>query len=83
MLTVRFPTGLWIQYNTATFVRYVAAGYELYTADPERGGRWVATVQSAAGVVVEAVPPCHVEHPRDAALGVIEQTIRRKLRARR
>lgn len=62
MLTVRFPTGVSIRYNEATFVQYTQAAWELYTKDPARGGRWVASVSPFAGGIIEAQPACAVEN---------------------
>lgn len=55
MMTVRFPSGFSVQYNTANYVSRVGNGYtDLYT---EKGGSWVAQVPTA-GCIVESVPPC-------------------------
>ena len=60
MITVRFSNGQAIQYNTANYLRYTSSSYELYTADPDKRGAWVASIQLSAGAVVESVPACRV-----------------------
>jgi hypothetical protein len=63
MLTVRFPTGIAVTYNTAMFLKSGASSWRLYTADPDRGGQWVASIQVSAGASVEAVGACRIENP--------------------
>ena len=68
MLTLRFPSNLTVTYNTAKYLLRTSDGYHLYT---EKGGRWIASVQLSAGVVVEAVPSRtsrhHAESSEEAA----------------
>lgn len=61
MMTVRFASGLSIQYNTACFAecRVDGAYTDLYTRN---GGKWIAQVPTAA-CVIEAVPACRVYCP--------------------
>lgn len=55
MMTVRFPSGFSIQYNTANYGRRNALGFTgLYTRED---GDWIAQVPTA-GAVVEVVPAC-------------------------
>ena len=62
MMTVRYPSGVAVTYNGAGFLRYLnSGGMELYTADPDKGGKWIATVQAGAGATVEVRSPCKVE----------------------
>ena len=63
MMTVRFPSGVSIQYNTATHLAYKPGIWELYTEDPDKGGQWVASLQSTAGAVVEVLGACRIENP--------------------
>jgi hypothetical protein len=62
MLTVRFPNGQAVQYNTACFVQGGGGTdyLRLYTHDPKKGGQWVASIQGSAGVIVEAITACRV-----------------------
>lgn len=60
MLTVRFPSGVAVHYNTATYCVRGENGWQLYT---EKDGCWVATIQASAGAIVEAVPACSVTVP--------------------
>ncbi|MDP1795901.1 MAG: hypothetical protein Q8K78_00390 [Planctomycetaceae bacterium] len=60
MLTVQFPGGVRVQYNTANFLLRCADAWQLYT---EKNGDWVATIQLSAGVIVEAVPARAVMAP--------------------
>lgn len=84
MFTVRYPNGQAIQYNTANHLRYTSNGYELYTKDPDKGGGWIATIQSSAGVTVEAVSACRVyDGPQRKQLEELTtqvKAVRRKLR---
>lgn len=64
MLTVRFPSGVAIVYNSASHVRYRENGdFEIYTRSPEKGGFWAATIQASAGAVVEVMAACSVSNP--------------------
>lgn len=57
MMTVRFPSGVSIQYNNANYVIRHDAGYtDIYE---KKDGRWIAQVPSA-GCVIEVVPACRV-----------------------
>ena len=68
MITVRFPTGFSVQYNSANFVKRCVNGYsDLYDKE---GGTWVAQVPTAA-CIVEVVPPCRTyiaAQPKETAL---------------
>jgi len=55
-MTVRFPTGVSIQYNTVNYVVRRDGYTDLYT---EKDGTWVAQVPTL-GCVVESVPACRV-----------------------
>ena len=59
MLTVRFPNGSWVRYNEVTHftLRGDNSGrWDLYTDKAKT--RWVASIQTSAGAVVEATAPC-------------------------
>ena len=62
MLTVRYPNGVAVTYNTANFLSRETDAWNLYTTDPMKGGEWVATIQLSAGCVVESVRACRVEN---------------------
>jgi hypothetical protein len=67
-MTVRFPTGLSLQYNDALYsVRRANGSTSLYTKE---GGIWIAQVPTS-GCVIEAQPACRVYNAIsvDAALG--------------
>ena len=56
MLTVRFPNGQAVQYNTAQYVKRSANGYcDLYT---KKDGVWIAQVP--VGCIIENVRACSV-----------------------
>lgn len=64
MFTVRFPTGVSIDYNRAALLYSKPNGsLQLYTKAEEKGGQWIATIQAGAGAIVEASPACKVENP--------------------
>jgi len=63
MLTVRFPGGVAVQYDAAHYLLRDGAGWHLYTAAPDKGGQWVASIELSAGAVVEAVGACRIENP--------------------
>lgn len=63
MLTVRFPNGVSVTYNSATQLVYGASVWQLYTEAKEAGGKWVCSIQPSAGVIIEASKPCSVEVP--------------------
>jgi hypothetical protein len=56
MMTVRFPNGLAIQYNSATFASRGSVYTDIYTRE---GGAWVAQVPTA-GCLIEVVSPCRI-----------------------
>lgn len=60
MLTVRFPTGVSVTYNTANYLHRENDVWRLYTA---KDGEWVASISPASGCLVEAIPACKVENP--------------------
>lgn len=60
MLTVRFPDGTSLQYNTATYVSYHNSHARLWT---QNGGQWVATIFFSSGAVIEATTACRVYNP--------------------
>jgi len=56
MMTVRFPNGQAVQYNTANYLIRRAQGCtSLYEKE---GGRWVAQVPNSC--IIEAMPACRV-----------------------
>lgn len=65
MFTVRYPNGQAVQYNTANFLKYENACWQLYT---ESGGDWIASIQLSAGAMVECVAPCKVNNAMDNEL---------------
>jgi hypothetical protein len=69
MLTVRYPNGVSITYNTANFLRYTPSSWELYTRDPANGGTWVASLMPSANAIVEATPACKMENPVENLTG--------------
>ena len=60
MLTVAFPTGVRVTYNDANYLVRGAESWQLYAA---KDGTWVASIQSSAGVLIEAVRPCSITAP--------------------
>ncbi len=57
MITVRFPTGVAVQFNDANFAARNAGGFtDLYD---RKDGRWIAQVPTA-GCIVEIGKPCRV-----------------------
>lgn len=56
MITVRFPNGQAVQYNTATYVTRSQFGYsDLYTKENDA---WIAQVPNTC--LIEIVSPCRV-----------------------
>ena len=68
-MIVRYPNGVSITYNDATFLVYGVNAWKVYTADPERGGKWVASIMPSAGAMVEVSPPCKIENPAENLIG--------------
>jgi hypothetical protein len=56
MMTVRFPSGVSIQYNDANYITRNQDYADLYTA---KDGRWIAQVPTK-GCVIEAQRACRV-----------------------
>ncbi len=61
MLTVRYPNGLVVQYDTASYLLYGETEWGLYTT--EKDGEWVCSIQPSAGVIVENVSAHRVSKP--------------------
>jgi hypothetical protein len=57
MITVRFPRGLVVQYNTATFIEHDEHGSRLFTKE---NGKQIARIQHSAGAIIEFNSPCRV-----------------------
>ena len=55
MMTVRFPNGQTVVYNTATYARRTATYTDLYT---QKDGAWIAQVPNAC--IIETRPACRV-----------------------
>jgi hypothetical protein len=64
MVTVRYPSGLALTYNTGQFVIYSDRAWEIYTANPDQGGRLLVSVQESAGCLVELTKPCVIDAPK-------------------
>lgn len=62
MLTVRYPNGQAIQYNNANYLRYSTSAYEIYNGDPDKSGKWIASIQLSAGAIVETTCPCKIHN---------------------
>lgn len=61
MITVRFPTGVTIQYNAACYVERHAEYSDLYEKNDKTG--WVAQVPNSA--LIEIKQPCRVYRSPD------------------
>ena len=55
-MTVIFPTGIIISYSQANYLRYGDKVFELYTCEPSKGGKWVASISNTSGCIIEAQP---------------------------
>lgn len=55
MLTVRFPNGQAVQYNTANYVTRSERYSDLYV---RKDGAWIAQIPNTC--IIEAVPACRV-----------------------
>jgi hypothetical protein len=59
MITVRFPNGQAVQYNSANYVERFTYGYsDLYE---KKDGRWVAQVPNTC--LIEIISACRVYNP--------------------
>jgi hypothetical protein len=57
-MTVRFPNGQAIQYNTALFALRSTEYTDLYT---KNGGKWISQVPN--NCIIESVEPCNIYNP--------------------
>lgn len=77
MFTVRFPSGVSIQYNDAAYASRGSGYTDIYE---KKDGRWIAQVPNDC--VIEAVAPCRIYNPTDRTaeyaerLGRIEKELR-------
>jgi len=77
MMTVRFPNGQAVQYNSAGFVDRSTNYSDLYTKDPKTGGKWLAQIPHTC--LIENVPACRVYQ----GIEENETALRRELRLMR
>lgn len=80
MMTVRFPNGQAVTYNDACWLTTDESGNSrLYT---EKDGKWLATIQVSAGVIIECVRPCGVVNPIAPMISMDKtlERVHRKLR---
>jgi hypothetical protein len=79
MLTVRFPNGQAVQYNTANHASRGANYTDIYT---RQGGAWVAQVPNTA--IIESTPACRVYNPLpSSAIDIVLEMLREKVTDRR
>lgn len=81
MVTVRFASGVAVQYNAAQYLIHGEGAWKLYTANPANGGTLVVAIQASAGAIVELYPACRVEDPahdltNERALRLVAERIR-------
>lgn len=75
-MTVRFSTGLAVTFNTANWLRGLTGGQgDLYTRDPDKGGRWLARIPADA--ILEAVSPCVVNMQGQSDGDLLDEVIAR------
>ena len=60
MITVTFPNGVRVTYNSTNYLIRDNSYWDLYT---RKDGNGVASIQPSAGVIVEVVKPCAVVGP--------------------
>lgn len=60
MMTVRFPNGQAIQYNTATYATRFPTHTDIYE---RKDGRWIAQVPNTC--LIEVMSACRVYNPLD------------------
>lgn len=66
MFTIRFPSGVSVIYNDAFYMKKTTQAFELYTRDPDEGGRWIASIPVSTDCIIEARPVCRVENSATA-----------------
>lgn len=72
MMTVRFPNGQAVQYNTANYASRWATYTDLYT---KKDGGWIAQVPNTC--IIEVSPACHVyDALQQRALGQLIKEVR-------
>jgi hypothetical protein len=68
MITVRFPTGVSVTYNTANEINRTASGnVELCRRDAEQKLWLIALVPAGTDCVIEHTAPCKFENPIECA----------------
>ena len=76
MITVRYPSGFSIQYNSANHVKWYHDRWDLYE---QEGGRWVASLSPGMGVLIEVMTPCRTYNAARAEADADLAVVRRKL----
>lgn len=75
MMTVRFASGLSVQYNEALFVG--PWGTEAVSLRDKEGGRAIAIVPHAAGAIIELQRPCRVYRDTESDINALRVQIER------
>ena len=70
MITIRYPTGLALTYNDATFLRRDNGKFILYTRE---GGNFIAETQASAGATAEFRRPCTIDQGGMSIRKVVER----------
>lgn len=65
MISVRFPTGLCVQYREAHFVEWTETAATLYTDQTKNV--WVASIMNSSGAIIKARLAWHVMQQIDSA----------------
>lgn len=59
MITVRFPSGFSVQYNSATYLHYLGTGADqIGRLSARKDGPWIADVPISSGAIIEVTEPC-------------------------
>jgi len=76
MITVRFPTGFSVQYNTATKIQYDENRAKLL--DSKDG--WVASIMLSSGAIIELTSPCRTYDAKSMDAGDLAKQVLQSLR---
>ena len=78
MVTVRFPTGFSVQYNTATYVNYLDGGTIRLRSGKD--GPWIADIYTASGAIIEVSSPCRTYDAKTVDAGDLAKQVLQSLR---
>lgn len=75
-LSVRFPNGNTVIYNSANQLYHEESGWHLFSGLKEKGGNWIAAIQVSAGAIIETASPCKISSSLEDAIRQVNDALK-------